>query len=54
MTKARRKIEAGLKATIALEALGDEAMANDLAQRRQGHPDRVWTAPLVKGCREAL
>ena len=35
MTKTRRKIEAGLKAKIALEALREQATVNDLAQRHQ-------------------
>ena len=35
MTKTRRKIDAGLKGKIALEALREQATVNDLAQRYQ-------------------
>ena len=35
MTKTRRKIDAGLKAKITLEALREQARVNDLAQRCQ-------------------
>jgi transposase len=42
MTKTRRKIDAGLKAKIALEALGEQATVNDLAQRYQVHPNRIY------------
>ena len=41
MTKARRKIDAGLKAKIALETLREQATVNDLAQRHQVHPNQV-------------
>ncbi len=54
MTKTRRKIDAALKAKIALEALREQATATDLAQRHQVHPNHVWTAPLVKGFLVAL
>ena len=40
MTKTRRKIDAGLKAKIALEALREQATVNDLAQRYQP-PEQV-------------
>jgi hypothetical protein len=36
MTKTRRKIDAGLKAKIALEALREQATVNDL----EGEPER--------------
>lgn len=42
MTKTRRKIDAPLKAKIALEALREQATVNDLAQRYQGHPNQVY------------
>ena len=42
MTKARRKIDAALKAKIALEALGKQATMNDLAQRYQVHPNQIY------------
>ena len=42
MTKARRKIDAGLKAKIALEALREQATVTDLAQRHQAHPNQIY------------
>ena len=47
--KTRRRIDAGLKAKIALEALREQATVTDLAQRYEVHANHVWTAPLVKG-----
>jgi hypothetical protein len=41
MTKSRKKFDATFKANIALGALREDATA-------------VWTAPVVKGLREAL
>jgi transposase-like protein len=49
MTKTRRKIDAGLKAKIALEALREQATVNELAQRHQVHPKRGWRVPLRSG-----
>lgn len=40
--KTRRKIDAGLKAKIALEALRDEATVTDLAQRYSVHPTQIY------------
>jgi transposase len=42
MTKTRRKIDAALKAKIALEALREQATVADLAQRYQVQPNQVY------------
>src|SRR4029453_5027478 len=42
MTKTRRKIDAALKAKIALEASREQATVADLAQRYQVHPNQVY------------
>jgi transposase len=41
MTKTRRKIDAGLKAKIALEALREGSTVVDLAKRYEVHPNQV-------------
>jgi transposase len=42
MKKARRKIDAALKAKIALEALREHSTVADLAQRYQVHPNQIY------------
>ena len=42
MKKTRRRIDAALKAKIALEALREQATVADLAQRYQVHPNQVY------------
>jgi transposase len=42
MKKTRRRIDAALKAKIALEALREQATVADLAQRYQVHPNQIY------------
>jgi transposase-like protein len=42
MKKMRRKIEAGLKARIALEALREQSTVADLSQRYEVHPNQIY------------
>jgi transposase len=42
MNKARRKIDAALKAEIALEALREQTTVSDLSQRYQVHPKQIY------------
>jgi hypothetical protein len=48
MTKTRGKFDAALKAKIAVEALREQATANDPAQRRQVRPRQIH------GCKQRL